>query len=83
MAKTKQEIAEEKQNREDAKKELKMWLSNDWNLSEETPEYFKIKKNSQTVGGHILVFIIFGWWTIGIANVIYWLASKKTKKILK
>jgi hypothetical protein len=83
MAKTKQEIAEEKANREDAKRDMKMWMANDWDLKEETPEYFIMKKNTATTSGHIWVALFTIWWTLGIGNLIYWLANKKTKKIMK
>ena len=23
------------------------------------------------VGAHVLVFIVFGWWTLGVANLLY------------
>lgn len=63
--------------------EVKMFQSNDWDISEETPQYVLMKRNTQTATGHILIFIFLGWWTLGIANLIYWLASKETKKIIK
>jgi len=72
-----------KQEREEAKKEVKMWLANDWNLSEETPEFFLLKKNTQTAGGHLLVFLLLGWWTLGVANIAYYLICKSKKKIIK
>lgn len=63
--------------------EVKMYQSNDWDLVEETPEYFLLKRNKQTVGGHILIFIFTWWFTLGIGNLIYWLVSKQTKKVIK
>jgi len=72
-----------KQERDEAKNEVKMWLANDWNLHEETPEMFVLKKNTGSAGGHILVFIFLGWWTFGIANLVYYLVSNKKKKIIK
>jgi hypothetical protein len=83
MVKTKEELMEEKLGREEAKRDLKMWMAADWDLKEETPQYFIIKKNTQTIGGHFLVFLFFGWWTLGIANLVYYFISNKTKKVMK
>lgn len=62
--------------------EVKLYQSNDWELKEETPEYFLLTKNTGTVGVHILL-IVFFWWTFGLANLLYWGLSQKTKKIVK
>jgi hypothetical protein len=69
--------------RKEALNQVKMYQANDWELSEETPEYFLLKKNTATVVGHILVFIFTWWFTLGIGNLIYWAISNKTKKIIK
>ncbi len=69
--------------RERAFQDVKMFQSNDWELKEETPQYFLLKKRTDSVVGHLLVFLITGWFTFGTANIIYWLASRKTKKIIK
>ncbi len=73
----------ENKAREEALKEVKMYQSNDWDLKEETPEYFLLRRNNATTGGHILVFLLTVWWTLGIGNLVYWLANRKTKKIIK
>lgn len=70
------------ENREKALAEVKMYQANDWDLVEETPEYFLLKRNKQTVGGHILI-LLFTWWTLGIGNLIYYFASIQKKKIIK
>lgn len=62
--------------------EVKLYQSNDWELVQETPEYFLLKKNTGTVGVHILL-VVFFWWTFGLANLLYWGLSNKTKKIVK
>ena len=69
-------------DREKALQEVKMYQSNDWDLKEETPEYFLLERNKQSVFVHILLAIFF-WWVLFIPNVIYYFASKKTKKIIK
>jgi len=71
-----------KQARDKALQEVKMYQSNDWDLVEETPEFFLLKRNTATIGGHVLVFLLTFWFTLGIGNLIYWLASYKKKKII-
>ena len=70
-------------SREKAMADVKLYLANDWNLKEETPEFFMLTRNEGSTTGHVLIFLFFGWWTFGIANLVYYLAKKKTKKILK
>lgn len=70
-------------SREKAMADVKLYLANDWNLKEETPEFFLLTRNEGSTTGHVLIFLFFGWWTLGIANLVYYLAKKKTKKILK
>ena len=48
--------------REDALKDVKLYLANDWNLKEETPEFFLLTRNEASTSGHVLVFL-FTWWT--------------------
>ena len=83
MATKKKYTAQEEEERNEAKRDMKMWLAADWELKEETPEMFVLRKNTQSGMGHLIVFLIFGWWTLGIANLIYMWASRKTKKIIK
>lgn len=77
------EEKKQEESRVKALQDVKMYMANDWEIKEETPEYFLLKRNEATTTGHILIFLFFGWWTIGIANIIYHFAKKKTKKILK
>jgi len=63
--------------------EVKMYQSNDWDLSEETPEYFLLKRNTATLGGHVVAFLLTFWFTLGLGNLVYWLMSNKKKKIIK
>lgn len=81
--KSKQDLLEEKVNREEAKKDLKMWLANEWELVEETPEFFLLKKNTATTSGHVWIFLLTVWFTLGLGNLLYWYLNKKTKKIIK
>ena len=30
-----------------------------------------VKRKYGSLGGHILIFLLAGWWTIGLANVAY------------
>lgn len=70
------------QKREDAIKDMKMYLANDWNLKEETPEYFLLTRNTASTGIHILLALFF-WWLIFTPNIIYHFSKKEKKKILK
>ena len=65
------------------KEEVKIYQANDWDIIEETPEYVKLGKNTSTLAGHLIVFLLAGWWTLGLANLVYWLASRKTRKVMK
>lgn len=80
--KAQQEADERKQQREEAKREVKMYIANGWDIKEETPEYFLLKRNEATLGGHVLVFLLTFWFTLGLGNVVYWLVNSKKKKIL-
>ena len=71
-----------KKEREEALRDVKMYQSNGWDLVEETPEFFLLKRNTQSLGVHI-VLLIFAWWSFGIANLLYWLSKRETKKIIK
>lgn len=73
---------EKKQARDEAYKDVKMYIANDWKLKEETPEFFLLSRSNASTTGHIIIFI-FGWWTFGVANLIYHFIKKETKKILK
>jgi hypothetical protein len=68
--------------REDALNQVKMFQSNDWELKEETPEYFVLKKNTSSLVVQFFILMFF-WWTFGLANLAYWALCNKTKKIIK
>lgn len=75
-------MAQTKAQRDATLQEVKMYQSNDWELIEETPEYFLLKKNTGTVTMH-LILLFFFWWTLGLVNLAYWAINNKTKKIVK
>ncbi len=77
------QIDERKRARDEAIQDMKMYLANDWQLKEETPEYFLLTRNESSTIGHILIAFFTIWWTFGIANLIYYFAKKKNKKIIK
>jgi hypothetical protein len=70
------------QKREEAIKDMKMYLANDWQLKEETPEYFLLTRNTASTGIHILLALFF-WFIAFIPNIIYHYSKKEKKKILK
>jgi len=54
-----------KQKIEDAKVE-------GWSLhKEQTDRAVMVRRGYGTLGGHVLVFLLAGWWTIGLANAAY------------
>ena len=71
------------EKRNETLQEVKMYQSNDWDLVEETPEFFLLKRNNATVGGHVVVFLLTFWFTLGLGNLAYWFLSNKKKKIIK
>ena len=66
-------------NREKALSDVKMYIANDWELAEETPEYFLLTRRKQSLLIHLILLGV----TLGVGNIIYYFMSKKTKKILK
>ena len=77
------QIDEKKLARDEAYKDVKMYIANDWKLKEETPEYFLLTRNNGSTSGHLLVAFFTFWWTLGVGNLIYYFAKKEKKKILK
>ena len=76
------ENQEQTQKREEAIKDMKMYLANDWNLKEETPEYFLLTRNTASTTVHILLAFFFFWMAF-IPNIMYHFSKKEKKKILK
>ena len=74
---------EKKQARDEAYKDVKMYIANDWKLKEETPEFFLLTRNNASTSGHILLLLFTGWWTLGLGNVLYYFMKREKKKILK
>jgi hypothetical protein len=64
-------MEDQKLAREEALKDVKLYLANDWVLKEETPEYFLLTRNEASVSGHFII-AIFTFWTLGIGNLIYY-----------
>ncbi|MCT4644989.1 MAG: hypothetical protein N4A74_08390 [Carboxylicivirga sp.] len=73
---------EKNQKREEAIKDMKMYLANDWVLKEETPEYFLLTRNKASTLVHIILAVCF-FYLAFIPNIIYHYAKKEKKKILK
>jgi len=77
------EQLEKKQARDEAYKDVKMFIANDWKLKEETPEFFLLTRNQATGSGHVMVALLTLWWTLGLGNVAYYFFKNGKKKILK
>ena len=71
-----------KKERDDAKLEVKMWLSNDWELKEETPEYFLLAKE-RTANGWLVFLGLCLYIIPGVAYYIWVKTSPSKKKIIK
>ena len=69
-------------SRTEALNQVKMYQANDWEVVNEYPEYFLLKKNTATTAGHLVILILF-WWTFGLFNLIYWAMSNQSKRIIK
>lgn len=69
-------------NREQALQDVKMYIANDWELKEETPEFFLLTRSKMSFTKHLVIFM-FTWYTFGIVNVLAHFLSKEKKKILK
>jgi len=67
---------------DEVKQEIKIYQSNDYEIHEETTTYISMRKNASTFTGHIIVFMFF-WWTLGLANVVYYFTNNKIKKVMK
>ena len=44
-----------------------------WQLHEEHSDtkVTLIKRKTGSLGGHAIIFLLAGWWTLGIANLVY------------
>lgn len=62
--------------------EIKLYVANDWDIKEQTPEYVVLHRNTASFTGHIIVFLFFGWWSLGMANLLYHFMNSKTKKLI-
>ncbi len=68
--------------REEAIRDMKMYMANDWNLKEETPEYFLLTRSTASTTVHIILAVCFCY-LFFIPNIIYHYSKKEKKKILK
>ena len=72
----------DKKARAEAKQEVKMYQSNDWELKEETPEYFLLTRERKANGW--LVFLGLCFYIIpGVVYYIWVKTSPDKKKIIK
>lgn len=78
-----EEVVKKKNPSEEAKKDVKWHIENDWVLKEEMDDYYVLERNKSTVVGHLIVGLLTIWWTIGIGNLAYWFLNKKKKIIFK
>jgi len=72
----------EEEKREKALAEVKMYQANDWDLKEETPEYFLLTRERKANGWLVFLGLIF----YIIPGIVYYAVVKSTpekKKIIK
>jgi hypothetical protein len=70
------------QDREKALQEVKMYQSNDWDLKEETPEFFMLTRERKANG--FIVFIGLCFWLVpGVLYYIWIKSTPEKKKIIK
>lgn len=65
------------------KDEIKLYMSQDYEIKKETSTYYELEKNTSSLFGHVVVFIFFGWWMFLIPNLVYYLVSYKKHKVMK
>ena len=58
----------DQEQREKALRDAKMYMANDWEIKEETPEYFLLTRSNATKTKHLVLAFFTIWWTFGIAN---------------
>ncbi len=75
-------MGDHNEKRERALADVKLYLANDWQLKEETPEYFLLTRSKTTFWGHFWV-AVFTCWTLGLGNWFYARTKRETKKIVK
>ena len=68
--------------REEPLQEVKMYQSNDWDLKEETPEYFLLTRERKANGWLVLLGLLL-YIIPGIAYYIWVKMNPQTKKIVK
>lgn len=67
----------------DLKRKVDDLKTEGWKVSEEgNNRAVMMKPDYGGLGIHIIIFIIFGWWTLGIANAAYagWCYFKRSDK---
>ena len=65
----------------EVKDEVKLYISQGYEIKEETNEYVLMQKNT-TIGMHIILGLLF-WWLCFIPNIIYYFAYTKKSTISK
>ena len=83
--------------KEEAREELRLWISHGWKLKEETKEQYVLTKNTQKVGIHLIIFAVMAMMSMSVptsgsggemlmpflGNIVYYFLSNKKKTIVK
>ena len=65
-----------------ANEDVKLYIAAGWKIKEETENSYILVRNKATFIGHLLILVIFGWWTLLLPNLVYHFLSKEEKEIL-
>ncbi len=76
-------LSQPSRSREDALRDVWFHMEKYWTLKDETPEYFLLIRTTESIKGHLIIAILFGWWLFFIPNLIYHLFMCERKKIFK
>ena len=68
--------------RKKANEDVKLYIASGWSIKEETKESYILVLDKASFIGHLLILVIFGWWTFFIPNILYHFLSKEEKEIL-
>jgi hypothetical protein len=67
---------------EDFIKSKEILLTENWKIKSDNKKTLVFAKNTSKIGLHVILFIIFGFWTFGAVNIGYYLFSNQRKTLV-